>query len=295
MVGSCEKNLEYYETRRRMIENLRLSGSFFISPDFTAARGLTIFPGQVSELSVVTEGVSEDLIKFRLAHLAVRSRGAQAGLNLRIKQDELLVGHRLLLEAEALGQRPIEISQGDKLGRFYYEYGALLLNGSDLELFCNQNIHNKVKSNKVNDWFLVDLNSQPVDSTDIIHAFGVGLFLDEDVDLHVSQGPSLAIFGDSIRDYRGLLDTNVLRPTRNGIEEPGLHISQTRATVTLPENVNGILEYGLENIPAAHVESHLIEGGKTNWPLRIEYVRGSLREPFKGRPYVVMHLFRDRI
>ncbi len=88
---------EYMIHREGILKEFQRSGEFFISPDFVAAQGLIIFPGKARELSVVTNAVDEDLIRYRIVHHAVRSRGAQAGLNFRIKKKDTFNHNQQLL------------------------------------------------------------------------------------------------------------------------------------------------------------------------------------------------------
>ncbi len=294
MTRSSEEVHKYLSVREKLLSELKRSGEFCISPDFSAAQELHLNPGQVRELPVDTKEVDMDLIRYGIMHYAVRSRGAQTGFNFRINGPAFNSNNQLLLTVESLGYRTIEIFNGDKIGRFYHERGAQMLYGRELEEFCHLYIHNKDKNSKKDDWFLVRSNNQPtISSSQRNYAVGIGLFLDESINLYVTPGLPIAIFNDSIKDYRGLLDREVLKQITNSIKEPGLHISQTRATVMLPIGINGILEYGLGNIYGAQIESHLIEGGKTNWPLRVEYIKESVIGIHNGKPYVVIHLYKN--
>lgn len=245
-------------------------------PILIPARGSRLVPLRITpeNIRIPHIGMLSDV------HATMRSRVAQVGL------DVLDLGGQLLHDLEVKGADPTEpyeamvrvdnfsnrlvvVPEETGLFRAYYENPQARLTGEALYDACERG-DIQIAGEQGKEWhWSVERGGKVT---------GIYVKIDEESRRWVPpQGEPLKIIDDADFDYRAYIDSH-LEPIPYS-HRPILWIGETKPRITLSENVNGILHAALvkhvtgkNGILGAHINSHLIDGGRTDWRVRVEVV-----------------------
>lgn len=271
-------------------ENLRNLGCCWSGENICSLEQNSFLPGTYSSVEVLLEAGKQlppiDLkwkysnILLNLLGLHMRSRAAQLGLELYelelleqdFKQAQLDQQLKARLTVHNLGNREIIAQPGEGLTNLYSVYGAKLLQGKDLfETLEPGQI--EIGGVKGQDWLFIGQDFQPLEDSQAA-AIGVALRLKDEV-LHVLPADQpLQPFNPEIIDYRQYYsDNNILVPFQADQEPPAFWVGETVSSLRFPQGFTGIVGRitRVENGPKTyHLSSSLLEGGRTDWPIRVE-------------------------
>lgn len=241
--------------------------------------------------------VSFDPSKLDRTHISMRSRLAQAGLDISHFGQQL--AHFMVVNGidvtnqpfaadimvDNYSQRPIDLSSGARICRPFYEGTASALTGQRL-LELEENGDIKIEGEENVDWAWRRENGHGV----------TGVYIRiSDKKLWIPPHPTnkaLIVYDDdgfdnftklSGFDYRKQID-EALQPAPQ-TDRPILWIGETKPRITLSENVNGILHSAVVQTITGkgshigfHINSHMIDGGRTDWPVRVEVLSPTVPE-----------------
>lgn len=263
----------------------RLKDGFWIGPDVATPVKRTILPGNLVHLPVAFTDVPEifarlDPAAFFYAGVSTRSRWAQLGLEVHetasiaiaesltpIRQEPLdPYRYAAVVPVLNLSTRPIHVPEGSKLFRlFFYNAGSWMRGEELLENVSSGSI--RLSGEPGEDWLL----HERVDGILLSLNSNMRRWIPPDL----PNATPLTISDRTGVDYRRIADS-YLRPITPS-RSPILWLTETSSVVTLDPSVHALIDFVLfrkgKMLPAklvTHVNSRLIAGGETNWPLRAE-------------------------
>lgn len=245
-------------------------------PSRIPARGSLLVPLRITpeNIQVPHPGLLSDV------HATMRSRVAQVGLDisdlggqllhdLEVKGIDPTEPYEAMVRVDNFSNRVVDIPEETGLLRAYYENPQARLTGEALYEACERgDIH--IAGEQGKDWhWAVERGGK---------ATGMYVKIDEGSRRwSPPQDEPLRIIDDPDFDYRAYIDSQ-LEPVPYS-HRPVLWIGETQPKITLSENVNGILHSALvkhvtekNGILGAHINFHLIDGGRTDWGVRVEVV-----------------------
>lgn len=232
----------------------------------------------------------------RLCHISIRSRLAQIGVGSPRIHEAMWLVHQTKYDEQSIelinySPRPIIIPKNFEVGRIFSFAAATLLKDDRLDEALQRSdlsvgeaaLKHRDYQGSVNGLYI------PIAANNRL------TFLPSDEPIMVTDGP---VYREAIRQQ--------MVPVEVAIDEYGVNpktmfwIGQTASKIVLPEDldvfiaVKGQLPPQLPNSKQTpnllHTQSPLLDGGRTNWPIKVELV---------GNPdelqYVLFHFFQSQL
>jgi hypothetical protein len=300
-----------------MLERLsqNVEGKFWKGPDIVTASDVTIYrhtniPIVITPNSLPPlHGLPPEALNG-VVRASVRSRYAQLGIDLhddiggQIAQWIVENGYQTMsgcieqeFEARAFAfnrcARPIFIPKGSHLFRFFYEFARPAVRGKDLiSLIKSEEI--KIDGKQDYDW-MWSYNRIGSGEENII---GINIRIKSEGRKWISPHPTNEpiIIKEQEGDYREEID-ELLVPIPQDKNEK-LWIGET-TPVSLGQSIEAILGrvvvrdsaiFEIETL-GLQTSSRLIDGGKTNWPIRVEVLSATTPEVIPN--YVHLHFVKN--
>jgi hypothetical protein len=270
--------------------------TFFKTPDLAIVRPTLVNPRSSSAVSVVIDDKTRTLVKGArntdMIRASMRSRFAQLGLDMNL--EEVPEFTRQLLNPGTTADfqlynhslRPIQLSEGTRLLRLFYEPEDAILTGKKLRRAIGDGkIQLGGARGKDWDWACDDLGKI------------MGVFIRiKKRRLWIPPEEDTISINSEDPDYRSEID-RILEP----LPEDGrnvLWIGETAIKIALGESIEGVLDSrvlrdlnnpSLDSV-GTQTNSFLIDSG-TKWPVRVE-VR-SLTDPQKIPNYAEFHFLQN--
>lgn len=234
--------------------------AIWIGEDFVLTRLLVVPPDALLKDVEVAFGSSDfpqDLSRLRISTC---SRHALLALEIVSSGEELAEsfrdekGARTYIRFKNHGRRTAVIDGGNKVGRPYIE-GEANIEGEALNSMLGKTIQ---IDGPATSWErILNADKKPI---------GVRLYLDPESRRQILPGRLIVLNGEP--DYRRIIDkfTGPIEPSM----DENFWFAQTAHT-KIKKGVVGILKDS--SSPRTHMlNSHLIYGGQTDWPIRVEFV-----------------------
>lgn len=255
--------------------------AFFKTPDLAIIRPTLVNPGSSSAVSVTIDDITRALVKsarnISMISASMRSRFAQLGLDMDPEAVPEFIKQLLTEGATADFQlynhslRPVQLSEGTRLLRLFYEPADAILAGKELSQAIGEGkIQLGGARGKDWEWAYDDLGKR------------MGVFIRiNDRRLWIPPGEDVISINSEGSDYRKEIDS-ILKPLPVLEDDrKALWIGETAVSIALGASVEGVLDSrilrDLDNpsldFVGTQTNSFLIDS-KTKWPVRLE-VRSS--------------------
>jgi hypothetical protein len=229
---------------------------------------------------------------------SVRSRYAQLGINIDdnvMKQIEDWLKHNKhvnekgyvlnsiapIIDVKNYGGRPVQLGKGSQLFRFHEDPQFTMLEGDNLKDTVQSGLI-KIEGERLGAW------TYSYNDSDKNHATGIFVHVKRNNRKWIPPDSGKAISIPDVGEYREVIDSLLKAPIPEKQYGKLFWIGET-VGITLSPQVDAILDNiaikdvyeGMSNHPAngIQINSRLIDGGKTNWPVRVEILSDNCHSP----------------